>query len=109
MSHETKEGKRSISSVHKFGAGTLDVGIAHLGWSCGGLAVVFRASLPSSASSVEGSQPVTRAAEFAAFAPTIPNTIAVRAAEEFPPSQKSGSMNLDQVMEMLCSGATGGK
>jgi sulfatase modifying factor 1 len=43
------------------------------------VAVVFRASLPSSASRVEASRPVTQAAEFAAFAPTIPNTIAVRA------------------------------
>jgi hypothetical protein len=40
------------------------------------VAVVFRASLPPSAGSVEASQPVTQAAEFAAFAPTIPNIIA---------------------------------
>ena len=43
------------------------------------VAVVFRVSHPSSPSSVEASQPVLQAAEFAAFAPTIPNTIAVRA------------------------------
>src|ERR1700733_10005934 len=43
------------------------------------VAIVFRASLPSSVSSVEASQPVTQAAEVAAFAPTIPNTIAVGA------------------------------
>jgi formylglycine-generating enzyme len=43
------------------------------------VAIVFRASLPSSVSSVEASQPVRQAAEVAAFAPTIPNTIAVGA------------------------------
>jgi sulfatase modifying factor 1 len=43
------------------------------------VAVVFRASLSSSASNVEASQRVTQAAEFAAFAPTIPNTVAVPA------------------------------
>jgi len=32
----------------------------------------------------------------------------IQSFKEFPPSQKSGSMNLDQVMEMLSSGATGG-
>jgi sulfatase modifying factor 1 len=37
------------------------------------LAVVFRSSLFSPASSVEASHPVTQAAEFAAFAPTLPN------------------------------------
>jgi formylglycine-generating enzyme len=46
--------------------------------------VVFRGPLPSSASSVEASQPVTQTAEFAAFAPTIPSTIAVRA----PPPER---------------------
>jgi len=32
----------------------------------------------------------------------------IQSLKEFPPSQRSGSMNLDQVMEMLSSGATGG-
>jgi hypothetical protein len=32
----------------------------------------------------------------------------IQSFKEFPPSQRSGSMNLDQVMEMLSSGATGG-
>jgi len=32
----------------------------------------------------------------------------IQSFKEFPPSQKSGSMNLDQVMDMLSSGATGG-
>jgi sulfatase modifying factor 1 len=41
--------------------------------------VVFHASIPSSVSSVEASQPVTQAAEFVAFAPTIPNSAAVPA------------------------------
>ena len=27
--------------------------------------------------------------------------------KDYPPSQRSGSMNLDQVMDMLASGATG--
>jgi len=39
--------------------------------------VLFRAFLPSSLSSVEASRPVTQSAEFVAFAPTIPNTVAV--------------------------------
>ena len=43
------------------------------------VAVVFRASLPSPVSSVEGSHPVTQTAEFATFAPTIPNAAAVLA------------------------------
>ncbi|MGA9305040.1 MAG: formylglycine-generating enzyme family protein [Candidatus Sulfotelmatobacter sp.] len=42
-------------------------------------AVVFRASLPSSASRVEASQTATQAAEFATFAPTIPKTVAAPA------------------------------
>ncbi len=41
--------------------------------------VFFRASLPSSASSVEASHPMTQAGEFAAFAQTVPNTITVGA------------------------------
>ena len=43
------------------------------------VAVVFRASLPSSAGRVEASQRVAQAAEFVAFGPTIPNTIALGA------------------------------
>jgi sulfatase modifying factor 1 len=43
------------------------------------VAVVFRAFLPSSVSSVEASHPVPQAAEFVAFAPTIPNTVAAPA------------------------------
>ena len=43
------------------------------------VAVVLRVSLPSSASNVEANQRVTQAAEFRAFAPTIPNTVTVPA------------------------------
>jgi formylglycine-generating enzyme len=43
------------------------------------VAVVLRVSLPSSASNVEANQRVTQAAEFTAFAPTIPNTVTVPA------------------------------
>ena len=43
------------------------------------VAVVLRVSLPSSASNVEANQHVTQAAEFRAFAPTIPNTVTVPA------------------------------
>ena len=32
----------------------------------------------------------------------------IQAFKEFPPSQKSGSMNPDQVIKMLSSGAAGG-
>jgi formylglycine-generating enzyme len=48
----------------------------------GGIAVVavwFRASLPSSVSSVEASHPIAHAAEFAKFAPIVPNTAVVPA------------------------------
>ena len=43
------------------------------------VAVVLRVSLSSSASNVEANQRVTQAAEFRAFAPTIPNTVTVPA------------------------------
>jgi formylglycine-generating enzyme len=55
------------------------VGLLALAGVIAVVAVVFRASLPSSASSVEASQTVTQAAEYAAFAVTIPNTIAASA------------------------------
>jgi arylsulfatase len=31
----------------------------------------------------------------------------IQSFKDYPPSQRSGSMNLDQVMDMLASGATG--
>jgi sulfatase modifying factor 1 len=62
------------------------VALRHSMWVSLGLAgviaivvIVFRASLLSSFSSVEASHHVTRAAELAAFAATVPNTVAVPA------------------------------